>query len=264
MEPVSAALVPIVMNVLRNSILLAIVVGGCDAPVPTKELASATAGAEPTTPSPPAPPTVTASQAPPPRAKETGTTPEGRLGTLPDGIGLAPGTKIPAATLESSEGKKVDLTAEGAMLVVFYRGGWCPFCNFQIRDLTRAHPELAKRGVTPVAISVDRVAESAKTDASYDIPFPVLSDPDLVAHEAFRVVQEVSDEELEKLKGYGVDLEAHSGRTHHKIAVPAIFLVDGEGTILWAHADRDYKTRPSIEQLLAVVDRLLPPKAVPR
>jgi peroxiredoxin len=75
-----------------------------------------------------------------------------------------------------------DLMRRGPLLLVFYRGGWCPYCNFQIRELTAAYPEYGKRGVTPVAISVDRVEESAKTLATYSIPFPVLSDPELAAH----------------------------------------------------------------------------------
>jgi peroxiredoxin len=191
------------------------------------------------------------------RVKEYTEVPRSELGTLPEGIGLPPGTKLPRVTLKSADGKTFALNEPGRpLLLVFYRGGWCPFCNFQIRELTREHSKLAKRGVTLVAVSVDQVSEAAKTSASYEIPFPVLSDPDLQAHEALRVVHQASPGEIEKLKGVGMDIEQSSGKKHHKFAVPAVFIVDHAGVIRWAHANLDYKLRPSAAQLLEVIDGL--------
>jgi peroxiredoxin len=193
-----------------------------------------------------------------PRLKETQETAAAAIGTLPEGVGLAVGTAAPDASVFELEGASVQLAEirakHGATLVVFYRGGWCPFCNFQIRELTKAFPDFQKRKVTPVVISVDRTEEAAKSERQYDIPFPVLSDPGLLAHRAFKVVHEAPQAEFEKLKSMGIDLEASSGKTHHSIAIPSIFLVDRAGTIRWAHADLDYKVRPSIAQLLAAVD----------
>ena len=108
--------------------------------------------------------------------------------------------------------------------------------------------------MTPVAISVDKVDEASKTNTTYEIPFPVLSDPELHAHEAFRVVHEASEDEVARLKGFGIDIERSSGKTHHKFAVPAVFLIDAHGVVRWAHADPDYKVRPTTAQLLAAID----------
>jgi peroxiredoxin len=180
-----------------------------------------------------------------------------RVGILPDGVGITVGSTVPEVTLTGSDGQAVqlkELRAQGPLLVVFYRGGWCPFCNFQVRELTAFAPALKERGVTPVVISVDRVEEGAKTSATYSIPFPVLSDPELLAHEAFRVMQKVSDEEVERLAGFGMDLEGSSGKVHHTLAIPSLFLVDMDGKVRWAHAERDYKLRPSMEQILAAID----------
>lgn len=185
---------------------------------------------------------------------------EEALGKLPADIGLAPGTPAPEVTLPNIEGQQVDiraLAAQGPVMLVFYRGGWCPYCNFQIHELTEAYPEFQQRGVTPVAISVDRVEEGAKTKAMYEIPFPVISDPELVAHQAYHVVQHVDDETLAKLQSYGIDIEQASGRDHHNIAVPSVFVIDRSGAIVWSHAELDYKVRPSASQLLAVLDRVL-------
>ncbi|MEO8601070.1 MAG: peroxiredoxin-like family protein [bacterium] len=195
-----------------------------------------------------------------PRAKAYSNPPEQEVGTLPAGVGLTVGGAAPDATLLDANGQRVnlrELASHGALLLVFYRGGWCPFCNFQIHELTTAFPEFQRRGVTPVAISVDRVEETAKTRATYAIPFPVLSDQDLLAHRAFRVVRHVDDAELSRLNGMGLDLEAASGRDHHMIAIPAIFILDQAGVIRWAHANVDYKVRPSAEQLLQAIDQVL-------
>lgn len=105
--------------------------------------------------------------------------------------------------------------------------------------------------MTPVAVSVDAMDAVARTQATYEVPFPMLSDPDLAAHEAYRVVRTVDDAEAERLRRMGIELEHWSGRGHHKIAVPAIFLIDRQGTVRFAHAAHDYKTRPRLEDVIA-------------
>lgn len=189
--------------------------------------------------------------------KEFAATPSDRLGTLPPGVGLAIGSVAPDAELEDFHGKAVklsDFLSQAPVLLAFYRGGWCPYCSFEIHDFVKSFPEYRARGITPVAISVDRPEESSKTQATFEIPFPVLSDPDLHAHEAFRVVHRADAEEAARLKGFGIDLERSSGKTHHSFAVPALFLVDAAGKIRWAHADPDYKVRPRTPQILAALD----------
>lgn len=188
-----------------------------------------------------------------PRMKATRAPEQSRLGALPPGVGIAVGEPVPDVTVHDGEGRAVrlrDLWDDGPILLVFYRGGWCPFCNFQIREMTTAFPDFQGRGVTPVAVSVDRMEESARTSATYEIPFPVLSDPDLAAHRAFRVVHRVDDAELERLKGFGMDIERASGREHHVIAIPSLFAIDRQGIVRWAHADADYRVRPTTRQVI--------------
>ena len=188
---------------------------------------------------------------------ETTPTPADKLGTLAPNTGIPVGQKIPDAHGRDLDGKDVTLSslyAKGPILLAFYRGGWCPFCNSEIHALTTAFPDYQKRGVTPVAVSVDTPDKEAKLKATYAIPFPVLSDSDATMIEAFHVVNKVNDQQLAKMKTFGVDLEASSGKTHHEIAIPALFLVDRSGVVRWAHSDPDFKTRPSTAQLLAAID----------
>ena len=181
------------------------------------------------------------------------------LGTLADGVGVPVGDQAPNATVEDIGGRPIELSSlwsERPLVLVFYRGGWCPYCNSQIRRLTKTNADFDKRGVGIAVISVDSVEESNRTKKTYEVPFPILSDPDLKAHEAFRVVHKIDDATADKYKGFGIDLDKASGRSHHKIAVPSIFIVDQGGTVRWAHGGPDYKVRPSPAQLLAGLDKM--------
>jgi peroxiredoxin len=186
-------------------------------------------------------------------------TPAAALGTAPAGLGLAVGQEAPDATLTDITGRSHGLKAlygSGPTLVIFYRGGWCPFCNLQLHEFSEAKGEFERRGVQIAAISVDQPSAEAKTQARHGVPFLMLSDSRLDAHRAFRVVHVPGDEERSKLAGYGIDLAAYSGQMHGSFAVPALFLIDRGGAVRFAHVDDDYKTRPSAAQMLAVVDRV--------
>jgi len=203
----------------------------------------------------PTPAKSAAAAAPP--MKEYATPPADRIGVLAPGTGIPVGQKVPDIHARDLEGRDVSLSAlytKGPILLAFYRGGWCPFCNSENHALTTAYPEYQKRGVTPVTVSVDTPDAEAKTKATYTIPFPVLSDSDATMIEAFHVVNKVDDATLAKMKGFGVDLESYSGKAHHEIAVPSLFLIDRSGVVRWAHSDRDFKARPSTAQILAAID----------
>lgn len=181
------------------------------------------------------------------------------LGKLDEGVGLSVGTKVPNFSSVTHDGIPVtlnDLLVKGQLMVVFYRGGWCPFCNTQIRELTEAWPEFKKRDITPVLISVDKTDGAALAQRTYEIPFPVLSDSSLAAHEALNVILELDEKTYERYKTYGIDVEQWSGEKHHKIAVAAVYVLDEKGVVQWAHASKSYKVRPSSEQLLTVIDGL--------
>ena len=192
-----------------------------------------------------------------PRMKDYADPPADRVGVLAPGTGIPVGQKVPDVHARDLDGKDVSLSslyAKGPILLAFYRGGWCPYCSSENHALATAYPEYQKRGVTPVTVSVDTPDAEAKTKATYAIPFPVLSDSDATMIEAFHVVNKVDDATLAKMKGFGVDLESYSGKPHHEIAVPSLFLIDGTGVVRWAHSDPDFKVRPSTAQILAAID----------
>jgi peroxiredoxin len=191
------------------------------------------------------------------KMKEYSDPPADRVGVLAPNTGIPVGQKVPDVHVRDLDGKDVALSslyAKGPILLAFYRGGWCPYCNSEIHALTTAYPEYQKRGVTPVAVSVDKPDAEVTMRATYAVPFPILSDDNAVVIEAFHVVKHLGDDELAKYKSFGVDLESYSGRTHHEIAIPALFLIDRSGTVRWAHSDPEYKVRPSTTQILGAID----------
>lgn len=196
----------------------------------------------------------------PVRMVPTSETAPDRLGTRTEGTGLPVGATVPDFTVEDASGRNTtlgDLLDGRPRLFVFYRGGWCPFCSHQLHELMAAEDDFEALGVDVVAISVDRVSEASRTVSGIDLPFPVLADPDLRAHEAFDVALSLSVEEVERLREMGLDIEAASGRTHRTMAVPSAFLVSIEYQVLWAHTDVDYRVRPSAEQLVTEVRRVI-------
>lgn len=215
---------------------------------------------------PAAPDTPPAAEAAAPtvRMKPHEVTPAAALGTLPPGVGIAVGQPAPAFTVEDAHGANVTLTSllsHGPTLLVFYRGGWCPFCNFQMHELVVNAAAFTQRGVQIAAISVDAPESAAATQQAHTAPFAVLSDPDLVAHKAFHVVNALPEEQVTRLKGMGINLEKSSARSHHSIAIPSLFLIDAAGTVRWAHADTNYKVRPSVQNILAAIDQVHLPEA---
>lgn len=166
---------------------------------------------------------------------------------------LKAGDLLPDVSVSDAAGKPVKLSsyhADGPAVIVFFRGSWCPICTRHFQDLMKAHPEIAKTGAKVVAISPDTVDNTRSNSEKLKIPFPLLSDADLVATKAFGLAFKVDDETLAKYKGFGIDLEKASGRDHHALPVPAVYIVDKSGNITFAHSNPDYTKRLDVQTIL--------------
>jgi len=165
----------------------------------------------------------------------------------------------PVATLLTPAGDRVNIRQayrNGPTVLIFYRGGWCPYCNAHLSDLATIEPELRDLGFQIVAVSPDRPEELRETLDEHELGYQLLSDQDMVLARAFGVAFRVDDETLTKYESYGIDLQAASGRSHYQLPVPAVFIIDRAGAIRFSHRDEDYTQRLSGEALLAAARRI--------
>jgi peroxiredoxin len=165
---------------------------------------------------------------------------------------LKPGAIVPEATVFDLKGEPVQLQKHLAgrnALVIFYRGGWCPYCNTHLAELAGMRDELEAKGIAIIALSPDSPDHLAEALGKREYGFTLLSDKRSEAASGFGVAFAVDDATDERLKGYGIDLTERSGEQKRILPVPAVFLVDGSLSILFAHTNPDYSKRLSAAAL---------------
>lgn len=156
------------------------------------------------------------------------------------------GSAMPDVPLQSVDGKATTLGQQVAgkpAILVFYRGGWCPYCNLQLSDLRLITAEAKALGYQIIAISPDQPEELGKTMTKDKLDYSLLSDSKADALRAFGIGFRVDDATIEKYKGYGIDLEKSSGESHHALPVPSVFIVDAAGLLQFSYVHPDYKVR---------------------
>jgi len=159
---------------------------------------------------------------------------------------LKVGDLIPEVTVQDEASKEValrQLAAEKPTVLIFYRGGWCPFCTRHLQSLATIQGEVAKAGAQVVAISMDSPAKLKMTPDRDKLPYQLLSDSQAKAAKAFGIAFTVDGETIKTYKNYGVDLEVASGEKHHMLPHPAVYIADKSGRIRFAHVNTDYKVR---------------------
>ena len=164
------------------------------------------------------------------------------------------GSKLPPISLRDTKGKTLSLNATIARkpsVLIFYRGGWCPFCNTHLSSLRATEAPLQKLGYDILAISPDSAANLDATIQKNKLGYQLLSDSTMAAARALGIAFRMDDETLKKYREYGIDLEKSSGETHHQLPAPAVFLVGRDGTIHFSYVNPNYKVRLAPEVLIA-------------
>jgi len=164
------------------------------------------------------------------------------------------GSMIPKVELKTVTGKTLQLNDHlkgKKTLLIFYRGGWCPFCNKQLSSLIDIQKNLKKLGYQIVAISADQPSELKKSLVKQDLGYELLSDSDAKASKAFGIAFQVDSAGTEKLRSFGIDIESASGNKEHILPVPAVFLVNKESKIDFSYVNPNYKIRLKSEIIKA-------------
>ena len=164
------------------------------------------------------------------------------------------GQSLPKMVLRTSDNTAFDLNAaiaEQAAILVFFRGGWCPYCSRQLGQLQSIESELVQLGFQIIAISPDRPGLLMGHAEKQGLKYRVLSDSEMMAAQSLGIAFRVDDATVNKYKtSYGIDLEADSGQTHHLLPVPSVFIIEKDGRIHFSYMNPNYKVRIDPDLLL--------------
>lgn len=169
------------------------------------------------------------------------------------------GDRAPDFALPDAAGRTValaDLLAKGPVVVMFYRGGWCPFCNLQLRAYQQFLPAFADLGATLVAISPQTPDHSLSTAEKNALTFPVLSDAGGDVSARFGLRFELPAELQRIYTAFGNDLPRINGEAGWHLPVPATYVIAADGRIVLAEVDPDYRMRPDPEAVIAALQDL--------
>lgn len=169
------------------------------------------------------------------------------------------GEEIPSATLLSLDGNEInirEIIQDNKSILIFYRGGWCPYCNLHLSELVQIEDSLINLGYKIIAISMDKPDSLRATLEKHKMKYELYSDSKADVCTAFGIAFRVDEEYIAKLKSYNMDIEASSGETHHILPVPAAFIVDENGIVQFEYVNPNYKTRINSDVLLEIAKEL--------
>jgi len=174
---------------------------------------------------------------------------------------LGAGDKAPRFVVETVDGAAFDFdprNLERPVVLLTFRGGWCPFCNMYLSDMRHAIPEIHDMGVDVLFLSGDRaelLLETLSQETQEDIAgldYTLLSDADAQAAIALGIAFKASERTINGRRAKNQDIEGSSMLKHGVLPVPAVFAIDQEGVIQFAYTNADYKVRLPADELLAV------------
>jgi peroxiredoxin len=177
---------------------------------------------------------------------------------------LSAGQLAPNFTLPDASGQPQTLATllqQGPVVLSFYRGNWCPYCNVQLRAYQQILPELARYNATLVAVSPQTPELTSLTANEKALDFPVLSDVGNTVARQYGLAYGVGPEVATALRSVGIDLAAFNGTSDDELPLTATFLIDTDGVIAWAEVDANFKHRPDPTAILEALANL--PKAIP-
>lgn len=169
------------------------------------------------------------------------------------------GDTIPEGSVATIEGKQFrlsDIISQKPTVLIFYRGGWCPYCNTHLGKLQTIEQDILKSGYQIIAISPDRPEELRKSISKHDLTYSLYSDSTMNIAKAFGLAFTVEKKTRVMYKIVGINLNKSSGTTHNMLPVPAAFIINTKGVIRFAHSDPNYKVRIDTDEILKKIKEI--------
>ncbi len=185
---------------------------------------------------------------------------KGKIAEGPSKINpLIPGESIPDVEFRDSQGNKVSLSTfvnKQPVILIFYRGGWCPYCSTQLGKLQTIEAKLVKMGYKLLAVSPDNPERIEKDIKENGYDYTLLSDSSMEGAKKFGVAYRTEKKTPKKDKRSGSDTNATSGKSRRLLPVPSVYIINKEGKIIFNYTNIDYKIRLNPEILLTAAKEL--------
>ncbi len=166
---------------------------------------------------------------------------------------LKTGDIIPEIRLSNANGEIIDIRSilkEHKVVLAFYRGTWCPYCNLELRALQNALPEIEAKGAKLVAISPQTPDNTLTTVEKNELSFEVLSDVDGIVGRKMKLIYTLPSELVELYKSFKIDLVKSNGNLENELPIAATYIVEQDGNISYHFLAEDYKLRADPEDII--------------
>lgn len=168
--------------------------------------------------------------------------------------GLFINSKAPDFKATDQYGNEIrlkDVLKDSLVVLIFYRGQWCPYCNKQLKKLEDSLQLIKNKGARLIAITPEKPEFIAKTIEKTKASYPLIYDKEMKIMKAYAVAFQLDDRTVSRYKNADIDLAAANGQKEKVyLPVPAVYIISKEGTILYRYFDFDYKKRASVQEIL--------------
>ena len=173
--------------------------------------------------------------------------------TIDEVKGLSVGTKAPDFEGKDQNGKQIKLSEQlknGPVVLMFYRGQWCPYCNRILKKMEDSLAMIKNKGALVITVSPETEDAIKQTIAKTNATYSLMNDAGLKIMKGYDVAYKVDDKIVEKYKGYGIDFNKSNGTNGAYLPVPATYIIGTDGMIKYVYFNRDYKERASVKEIL--------------
>ena len=172
--------------------------------------------------------------------------------------GLRVGDKAVDFTMTDQNGKSIqlnELLGKGPVILKWYRGGWCPYCNLELKSFAEHYEAITRQGASLVAISPELPDKAGETAAENNVQFSIISDTDNQLGKKYDLVYTLDKATATRYES-SFQLSAYNGNTKAEVPLPATYIVDTDGIIKYAFINTDYTKRADIDDVLNQLSQL--------
>ncbi|WP_405224510.1 MULTISPECIES: peroxiredoxin-like family protein [unclassified Dokdonia] len=166
------------------------------------------------------------------------------------------GDKFPDFTLPNAQGKTITLSEQlqkGKVVITFYRGGWCPYCNLELKAFQEVLPQIKEKGATLIAITPETPDNSLSTKEKNELDFEVLTSENNELARSLNLVFKLPEALAELYGKFGIDLLESQGNDANELPIAATYIIDQNGEVSYHFLSEDYKLRADPEVIIAAL-----------